>query len=278
MKYLLSSLVFLSILSSCNTQVQNLTIEGTANTSSMIETTLGDTSNTQLEIDSEELTPIEQFYQKYSIQNITSSESRGTVSNGSLHNGVLMPYTGKNYKYFDTSSYLAKRAFTNIKVRDAVVQTYQKLEPNNRQYQIMECSHEHGGKLYPHRTHQNGLSVDFMMPLIKNNQPYYDLDNTGKNHYWLDFDNDGKYSEDQTVSIDFDAVVEHLLTLNKTAKQNGLAIAKVIIKVELKDELFAAKCGKELKNSGIYIVQKLGPLINSLHDEHYHIDFKEEVI
>jgi len=50
-------------------------------------------------------------------------------------------------------------------------------------------------------------------------------------------------------------------------------LSKVIINTDLKDELFATKFGKVLKTSGIYLVQKLSPLINSLHDDHYHIDF-----
>ena len=52
-------------------------------------------------------------------------------------------------------------------------------------------------------------------------------------------------------------------------------IQKVIIKVELKDELFEGEYGKKLKESGIYIVKSLSPTINALHDDHYHVDFKE---
>jgi len=54
-----------------------------------------------------------------------------------------------------------------------------------------------------------------------------------------------------------------------------MKIAKVIIKIEYKDELFATEYGQKLKKSGIYIVKGLTKLINALHDEHYHIDFKK---
>lgn len=138
----------------------------------------------------------------------------------------------------------------------------------------MECSLQEGGQLPPHRTHQNGLSIDFMTPLIKNNQPYYKLDDMGFSHYLLGFDNNGKYAKDTSITIDFDLIAHHILLLQKHASKNGLRIKKVIFKMELKDELFDSFYGKRLKQSGIYITKHLTPFINSLHDDHYHIDFE----
>ncbi len=205
------------------------------------------------------------------------SVSKGSVSNGSLINGVLFPFSGPNFQYFDTISYINNRAFLNSNILKSVLETYhvfEKIIPN-RFFYLMECSNQHGGKMSPHRTHQNGLSVDFMMPLIKNNLPFYELDLLGKDHYLLTFDNDGRYSEDNSVEIDFDLIAHHLLVLNEKAKLYGYKISKVIIKIEFKDELFNSKYGQELKDSGIYIVKALSPLINSLHDEHYHVDFEK---
>jgi penicillin-insensitive murein endopeptidase len=145
----------------------------------------------------------------------------------------------------------------------------------NRRFYLMELSNEKGGKIYPHRTHQNGLSVDFMMPMLKNNQPYYGLDTLGKNHYLLSFNENGKYSEDNEVKVDFDLIALHILELNKEAQKNGLKISKVIIKIEYKDDLFKTLNGKKLNTSGIYFVKGLTPLINHLHDDHYHIDFEK---
>lgn len=34
--------------------------------------------------------------------------------------------------------------------------------------------------------------------------------------------------------------------------------------------------GQKLKNSKIYIVQKLSPVLNALHDERYHVDFEPQ--
>lgn len=217
---------------------------------------------------------IEKYYQK-NKGNSLPSISVGSVSEGSIKNAKLIPFSGENYQYFDRWSYLNGRAFLNGKVLKAVLRTYEVLNQQlpNRGFKIMECSHQEGGKLFPHRTHQNGLSIDFMMPLTKGGRAYYELDDKGIKHYLLDFDNSGKYNKDAAVSIDFNLVAKHILELNRQANKEGLKIVKVIIKIELKDDLFNTKYGKVLKNSGIYIVKGLTPKINELHDDHYHIDF-----
>ncbi len=201
----------------------------------------------------------------------------GSVDNGYLQNAKLLPFSDTNFHYFDTASYLNGRAFTSDKVLNTMLNTYKIFETQvpGRSFCVMECSHQHGGKLPPHRTHQNGLSVDFMMPLVQNNMPYYGLDSTGQMHYFLNFDDQGKYTVDTSISIDFELVARHILLLNEEARKQGLKVSKVIIKIELKEELFEGEYGKKLKASGIYIVQKLTPLINSVHDDHYHIDFEK---
>lgn len=66
----------------------------------------------------------------------------------------------------------------------------------------------------------------------------------------------------------------HILTLQEELKKNGYEIEKVILKINLKDDLFKTANGKKLKSSGIYFAQKLLTMIDNLHDDHYHIDFK----
>ncbi|WP_043023872.1 hypothetical protein [Fluviicola taffensis] len=79
--------------------------------------------------------------------------------------------------------------------------------------------------------------------------------------------------EDTSYSIDFNLMAQHLLELNTQAKKNGLKIEKVILKIALKDDLFASEYRKKLKASGIYFAANLSELIDSLHDDHYHVDF-----
>lgn len=217
---------------------------------------------------------IMEYMQLKSNDNVPSA-SIGTVGNGTLKHAKLMPYKGKNFIYFDRGSYLAGRGFLHSLLRKSVLTTYDSLHLAlpHRYFNIMECSNENGGKMFPHKTHQNGLSIDFMMPLIQNNKPYYGLDTIGAAHYALTFDDEGKYSRDPSISIDFNLVARKILLLDYFARQNGLNIFKVIIKIELKDELFATEYGALLKASNIYVVQGLSPLINALHDDHFHLDF-----
>lgn len=207
----------------------------------------------------------------------TPSRSIGSVSNGKLKHGKLLPFYGDNYTYFDKVSYLSSRGYTSDLVSKIVVDSYADLKDvhPNRKFYLMEMSNKEGGKIAPHRTHQNGLSVDFMMPKLKNGKPDYSLDTLGRMHYLLEFNDNGEYEEDTDIKIDFDLIAEHILMLDQNARKYGSKIEKVIIKVEYKDELFSTPHGKKLKESGIYVVKGLSSLINRLHDDHYHIDFKK---
>ncbi len=212
----------------------------------------------------------------YYLKQTEPSKSIGTVSNGSLKHGRIVPFSGDNFSYFDELSYASKRAFVHENVLNTMLETYKVLDSvcPTRNFGIMECSNEHGGPIKPHRTHQNGLSVDFMTPLLKNGEPTDDLSDLGAQHYLMEFDATGKYIGDKNYTVDFNTIALHLLTLADAAKKNGLKIDKVIWKIELKDELFATANGKKLQAKGIYFATKLSPLINSLHDDHYHVDFK----
>lgn len=221
-----------------------------------------------------EPTSVEKYYHS-NVNDTVASTSVGSVGNGSLQNATLIPFKGENFEYFDKSSYLGGRAFTNSKVAEITVNTYQALldQGVDRKFKVMEFSNKEGGKMFPHRTHQNGLSVDYMMPLKKDGVPYYELDKKGASHYLMDFDTGGRYVEDTNVSIDFNMAARHILELDKQARKKGMKIHKVIFNTDLKDELYESEYGKKLKSSGIYITRNLSKLINDLHDDHYHVDF-----
>jgi penicillin-insensitive murein endopeptidase len=228
-----------------------------------------------VENESSQSDTIETFYEA-NKGNDLPSKSIGSVSNGSLVNGKLLPFSGTNFRYFDTTSYLYKRAFVHDQLLKSVLSCYKECEiafPSHS-FCIMECSNEKGGKIAPHHTHQNGLSIDFMTPLLKDGKAYYALDSLGAEHYLLEFDAEGKNSVDKTIEIDFETVAHHLWILEQAAHKNGLKISKVIWKLELKDKLFATEYGKKLKAQNIYFAQNLTPIINSLHDNHYHVDFE----
>lgn len=261
MKYII--LLFIPLLS-CQAQVENK-IEDEKN--KIIE-------NSSVPINQDSVEIIE-FYNENS-KSADVSTCIGSVSNGKLENGKIMPFYGTNFTYFDRDSYLASRAFTSDVVNKIILNTYEVLYMNypERKFYLMELSNHTGGKIYPHRTHQNGLSVDFMIPKLKNGKPNYDLDTLGKQHYFLEFNDQGEYVKDTSIKVDFDLVAKHILLINEEANKHGYSIEKVIIKIEYKDDLFETPHGKELKKSGIYVVNNLSPMINAIHDDHFHIDFK----
>jgi len=243
--------------------------------SSQSDSTLISNDTTSESVHKQEPTAVDMYYLEHN-QDSLATRSIGSVSRGRLENGTIIPYSGSNYSYFDTASYISGRAFTHQLVAQTVLNTFKKIEDKGetRKYRVMEFSNEHGGKMFPHRTHQNGLSVDMMMPLKKNDKPYYELDDLGAMHYLLEFNKDGQYVDDTTVSIDFEQVAKEIVTMNKEAKNLGLKITKVIFNTDLKDELYSTSYGQILMSSGPYITRNLEPVINELHDDHFHVDFE----
>ncbi|MEN0049851.1 MAG: hypothetical protein AAF806_22510, partial [Bacteroidota bacterium] len=133
-----------------------------------------------------------------------------------------------------------------------------------------------GGKMLLHRTHQNGLSVDFMVPKKRGEQQSKWLDWLGLWHYLLEFTDDGRSKINKNIEIDFETMGKHILALDRAARKNGLKINKVILKIELKDDFYATESGKKVKQKGIYFARSLSDIVNRVHDDHYHIDFEIE--
>lgn len=211
-------------------------------------------------------------------KNRGTSKSIGTVSNGKLVNGYKIDRKGANYKFFSLFDYyILGRCYVHSDIYNIVNDSYEKLEKvyPNYVFRIMECSKKKGGRPFPHRTHQNGTSIDFMTPLIKNGEKKTFYDHIGMWRYVINFNSKGELNGNKKVKIDFDKTAKHILILEASARKNGYRIKKVILETNLKDEIFISKYGKELKISGIYFVRNLAPKVNALHDDHYHIDLEK---
>lgn len=205
-----------------------------------------------------------------------SSISKGKVSNGSLENGRKFPYKGKNYKFFSPASYsVLNRAWVHEKVLQIALNAYTECEKScpHTKFLLMECSHKNGGRMWPHRTHQNGTSIDFGTPLLKKGKPYHMHNKFGLLHYALSFDENGVVNYNKHISIDYNTMAKHILALDKCARKQGMYVKKVIFKINLKDNFYASEYGKKVKQKGIYFALKLPPVIDNQHDEHYHVDF-----
>jgi penicillin-insensitive murein DD-endopeptidase len=101
------------------------------------------------------------------------------------------------------------------------------LSAPDKVYVYGESGWREGGRIKPHRTHQNGTAVDFMVPVLDRSGKSIPLP-TGimnKFGYAIEFDAQARYGE---LRIDFDAVAEHLYALHQAAQGNGIGIARVI--------------------------------------------------
>lgn len=210
------------------------------------------------------------------IKGSGKSESVGEVNNGSLVNGRKFPFSGDNYSYFSRISYaFFNRAWIHEQILKTCLDAYKICEKTcpDHKFLLMECSHKNGGRMYPHRTHQNGTSIDFGTPLIKDGKQFFRDKHYGLFHYIMSFDEDGNYNGKKGVKIDFEIMGKHLLALDEAARKNGMYIKKVILKIDLKDNFFESESGKKIKKKNIYFAQSLPKLVDNQHDEHYHVDF-----
>jgi penicillin-insensitive murein endopeptidase len=194
----------------------------------------------------------------------------GSISNGRLENGVALPASGANFSAYSSTAHLIGRTYVHSKVRDAMLAAYKSLEnaAPGKVFVFGETGWKAGGRIKPHRTHQNGLSVDFMVPVIDAAGRSVPLPTHALNRYGYDieFDGAGRYEE---LSIDFAAVAEHLYQLDQAARAQGTGISRVIFDTAYLDRLFAAPRGRYLKQNVRFMKRK--PWVR--HDEHYHVDF-----
>ncbi len=199
-----------------------------------------------------------------------SSQCYGTVSNGRMEEGVKLPLSGANFSAYSTLAATAGRTHVHAKVASIVEVSYKALETAQpgAHYVYGETGWPSGGKFQPHRTHQNGLSVDFFVP-VKDGQgrsvplPTSLSDKFG---YEIEFNQDARYGE---YAIDFEALAEHLHQLDIAARAAGSGLALVIFEASYLPRLFATRRGKVLKTKLPWMKGK--PWVR--HDEHYHVDF-----
>ncbi len=205
------------------------------------------------------------------------SESTGTVRNGKLKNGWLIPYQGDNFHYFSPFSYyILNNAYVHSTVHATVLDAYKICGHTcpDKEFVMMECTRRHGGRMIFHWTHQNGMSVDFMTPKKKGDYSQVWANKAGLLHYLFKFDEDGKFNLSSKIQIDFDTMARHLIALDDASKKHGLRIRKILFHTDLHDDLFGSPSGQLLVERNLNFIPHLNDLINGFHDDHYHVDFE----
>jgi len=195
----------------------------------------------------------------------------GTTSNGRLDAGVKLPSEGKNYVGYSKTAEIVGRTYVHSTVREIIISSYKWLESEapGKVYKYAETGFQEGGQFKPHKTHRNGLSVDFMVPVVNTEGKSIHLPTHyfNKLGYSIEFDESGKYDE---YMIDYEALAAHVVSLHKAAIAKGVKLWRVIFDPGLQPYLMGTKYGEYLKKHIQFSMKKSWVR----HDEHYHVDFK----
>ena len=194
----------------------------------------------------------------------------GTVAHGALFGGVQLPPRGPNFEAYSTAGVAAGRTFVQARVRNVVVEAFAALEKSapGKKFVYGETGWASGGRIRPHRTHQNGLSVDFFVPVTNAAGESVPIPGSLSNRfgYDLEFDANGRI---EGYAIDFAALGQQLVELERAAKARGVGIALVIFDRALQPKLFATEHGHHLRDSLPFMKKQAWVR----HDEHFHVDF-----
>lgn len=204
------------------------------------------------------------------VANDNASVCYGTTFSGHLVNGVQLPKEGNNFTNYSHLARVAGRTYVHSSVRDIIVAAYASLEVEQptKVYKYAETGFKNGGRFKPHKTHRNGLSVDFMTPVTDNTGASVHLPTNLSNKlgYNIEFDEVDQYNG---LSIDYTALAAHIVALHKQATIQGYDVWRVIFDPVLQPKLYDTHYADYLKQN-IQFSKKRSWV---RHDEHYHVDF-----
>jgi penicillin-insensitive murein endopeptidase len=194
----------------------------------------------------------------------------GSPGKGKLQGGVALPLKGANFSSYSQFASLLDRNYAHSRVAEIVVDAYAAaagIQPGLA-FVLGESGHAEGGRILPHRTHQNGLSVDFMVPVRDAGGKSVPLPTQpwNKYGYGVEFDSKARFG---TYRIDFEAIALHLQTLHSSAMARGVRIERVIFDPAYLPLLFATKRGDYLRANISFMKHQAWVR----HDDHYHVDF-----
>jgi len=193
----------------------------------------------------------------------------GTTAAGSLSDGCKLPSEGSNFESYSILGSWLGRTWVHCTVAQVVTDAYNSVSrahPATR-WVYGETGLKSGGEFEPHKTHRNGLSVDFMVPVVnaQGKPESFPGGLTNKFGYSLEFDDEGGLED---LRIDFEAIVAHLEALRASAAEAGIGIQRVIFDPELQP--FLRESPRWAALEGIQFSKRRSWV---RHDEHYHVDF-----
>lgn len=189
----------------------------------------------------------------------------GPTHQGRLTGAVRAPLFGENYRSYCIVCALALRTYGHEDAMSALVDSFAAMAERHPEVTFVygEIGFPWGGSFPPHRTHQNGLSLDVMVPLRDRRS----LRTHAFNRFGYDeeFDSQGI---GERGGIDFEALAAQLVALDQAARERGGRIARVFFAPDLQDELFRTAEGARLKATVPFNQRQSWVR----HDDHYHAD------
>lgn len=193
----------------------------------------------------------------------------GTPAKGRLADGCRLPASGADFAAYSLEGVRAGRTYVHCSVAAIVADAYADAGKQlpGVQFVYGETGKAHGGDFSPHRSHQNGLSVDFFVPVRDARGRPGSLTFTSRNRwgYDLELDRRGRLG---SLAIDFEAVGVHLLALAKAAERRGFGLRRIYFDTTLQEQLHRTSIWPQLEALPFSTTQGWWR-----HDEHYHVDF-----
>ena len=182
-----------------------------------------------------------------------------------------LPGSGPNFRTYAWIGTVLGRTYVHSRVYRSILKAYTQLYRTHATLRFVygETGAREGGRFWPHVTHQNGLSVDFMVPVTDKEGRSVPFPSNFSNSfgYRLEFNESGEMED---YRIDFEAMAEHLYQLHRAVKMEGIGIRLVIFAPELTQLL-------KQTSRGSYLTKHLrfyNRPARIRHDEHYHVDFE----
>lgn len=186
-----------------------------------------------------------------------------------------LPISGPNFKANSRIAYGIGRHYLKGKAVASIVAAYGELARTHPQYKYVygEMGWKDGGRFRPHRTHQDGLSADFMTPMLETSPDGKSIPTVlscSVINLWgynIRLDSSGRF---ENLRMDTRAMIAHLAALKKAAPKYGLRLNRVIFDPPLLKILRASPNFSQLRGIRFMEGKAWFP-----HDGHYHVDFRD---
>ncbi|MBS2030384.1 MAG: penicillin-insensitive murein endopeptidase [Deltaproteobacteria bacterium] len=209
---------------------------------------------------------------RVALDDHADSKIFGTSASGHIEHAHPISPSGEGFQTYSILGSSLGRQYVDLRVRDSHVAAFaarHAADPSSL-FVVGETGWQHGGRFRPHRSHQNGTSVDIFMPLADSHGAPVTIGTWPWNKlgYALEFDERGRLGDQH---IDFEAVAAFLLELDQQARTRGLRISRVFIAPEFVPLVSKTPSGQKLGALGELLSRKPAWV---RHDEHFHVDFE----